>query len=216
MCYGPLLHGCTTVLYEGKPGVYFLFVSPIIIAIILFMALRVPVGTPDPGAFPRVIEEHKVSALFCAPTALRAIKKEDPQGEHIRKHNLSSLRTLFLAGERSDPPTVAWAEKQFGVPVIDNYWQTETGSPMCINPVGFSEGRANVPAGSAGLPVPGWNMAVLRNDGQPAAPNELGDVVAKLPLPPGALSTLWQRDALFLEKYLQRFPGVPDAAMGHL
>jgi propionyl-CoA synthetase len=180
--YAPLLHGCTTVLFEGKP-----------------------VGTPDAGTFWRVIAEHGVVALFTAPTAFRAIKKEDPQGEHIKRHDLSKFRTLFLAGERADPETVKWAEQKLGVPVIDHWWQTETGAPITNNPVGL--GMLPVKYGSPGVPMPGYGVEVVSDDGHPVKPGTLGNVVVRLPLPPGALPTLWNADKRFREAYLDQFPG---------
>jgi len=180
--YAPLFHGCTTVLYEGKP-----------------------VGTPDAGAFWRVIEEHKVAALFTAPTAFRAIKKEDPKGELIGKYDLSGFRTLFLAGERADPETIKWAEQKLKVPVIDHWWQTETGAPITNNPVGL--GLLPVKYGSPGVPMPGYRMEVLDDAGHPAETGKLGNVVVKLPLPPGCLPTLWNAEKRFRAAYLDEFPG---------
>jgi len=180
--YAPLLHGCTTILFEGKP-----------------------VGTPDAGAYWRVVEEHGVSALFTAPTAFRAIRTADPEGDLIRKYDLSRFRTLFLAGERADPETVKWAERQLGVPVIDHWWQTETGAPISQNPVGL--GILPVKYGSPGVPMPGFDVRVLDENGRPAGLNTLGNIVIKLPLPPGSLPTLWNADARFREAYLTAFPG---------
>jgi propionyl-CoA synthetase len=180
--YGPLLHGCTSVMYEGKP-----------------------VGTPDAGAFWRVIAEHKAVALFTAPTAFRAIKKEDPNGEHIKKHDLTNFRTLFLAGERADPPTVDWAEKTLHRPVIDHWWQTETGWAICGNPVGL--GALPVKHGSATVPMPGYEMAVLDEGAKPVKRGTVGSLVVKLPLPPSCLPTLWQQDARCKESYFAEFPG---------
>jgi propionyl-CoA synthetase len=180
--YGPLLHGCTSVMYEGKP-----------------------VGTPDAGAFWRVIAEHKAVALFTAPTAFRAIKKEDPKGEHIGRHDLSKFRTLFLAGERADPPTVAWAEKVLQRPVIDHWWQTETGWCICGNPVGL--GTLPVKHGSATVPMPGYAMEVLDEGARPVKRGTVGSLVVKLPLPPSCLPTLWQQDARCKESYFAEFPG---------
>ncbi|MEQ1672225.1 MAG: AMP-binding protein, partial [Hyphomicrobium sp.] len=163
--YAPLLNGSTTLLYEGKP-----------------------VGTPDAGAFWRVISQHKVSALFTAPTAIRAIKREDGQGEFIKKYDLSSMRTLFLAGERADPETIKWSERHLGVPVIDHWWQTETGWPICGNPVGL--GVLPVKYGSSGVPMPGYTIDVLDDRGVPVTgPNMPGTLAIKLPLPPGCLPT---------------------------
>ncbi len=180
--YAPLLHGATTVLYEGKP-----------------------VGTPDAGAFWRVIAEHGVRVFFTAPTAFRAIKREDPEGKLIRKHDLSRFRALFLAGERADPPTVAWAEEQLGVPVIDHWWQTETGWPIAANCLGLE--KLPVKHGSATRAVPGWDVQVLDPEGRPMKPGEVGALAVKLPLPPGALPTLWQADDRFRQSYLAEFPG---------
>jgi propionyl-CoA synthetase len=180
--YAPLLSGCTTILYEGKP-----------------------VGTPDASAFWRVIEEHRVNALFAAPTALRAIKREDPRGELPGKRDLSSLRTLFLAGERADPDTLAWAERALGVPAIDHWWQTETGWPIAATCVGLGDTERR--HGSAGKPVPGYQLAVLDDEGAPLAPGKVGHIVLKQPLPPGCLKALWKNDAGYARAYLERFPG---------
>ncbi|MBX3571703.1 MAG: propionyl-CoA synthetase [Mesorhizobium sp.] len=180
--YAPLLHGCTTILFEGKP-----------------------VGTPDAGTFWRVIAEHGVVALFTAPTAFRAIKGQDPNGEFIRKYDLSKFRTLFLAGERGDPPTIEWAQKQLGVPVIDHWWQTETGSPISQNPVGL--GLLPVKLGSPGVAMPGYKMEILDDAGHPVPAGTLGNVLVKLPLPPGCLPTLWNADERFFNAYLAEFPG---------
>ena len=180
--YAPLLHGCTTILFEGKP-----------------------VGTPDAGTFWRVIAEHKVAALFTAPTAFRAIKGQDPEGEFVRRYDLSAFRTLFLAGERADPETIRWAERQLKVPVIDHWWQTETGSPISNNPVGL--GMLPVKHGSPGVPMPGYGVEVLTDEGRPVEAGALGNVVLKLPLPPGCLPTLWNADVRFREAYLDEFPG---------
>jgi propionyl-CoA synthetase len=180
--YAPLLHGCTTVLFEGKP-----------------------VGTPDAGTFWRVIAEHGVAALFTAPTAFRAIRKEDPDGEFIPQYDLSKFRTLFLAGERADPDTIKWAEKHLGKPVIDHWWQTETGAPISQNPMGL--GMLPVKYGSPCVPMPGWDIQVLDDAGHPVPRGTLGNVVAKLPLPPGSLPTLWNADERFRQAYLNEFPG---------
>ncbi len=180
--YAPLLLGCTTVLYEGKP-----------------------VGTPDAGAFWRVASEHKVKALFTAPTAFRAIKKEDPEGSFIARTDLPNFRTLFLAGERADPDTIQWAEKHLGVPVIDHWWQTETGWAITANPAGL--GLMPVKYGSPGVPMPGYDVRVLDDAGAPAAPKTLGNIALKLPLAPGCLPTLWNADERFRENYLLDFPG---------
>ena len=180
--YGPLFHGNTTILYEGKP-----------------------VGTPDPGAFWRVISEHKVRAFFTAPTAFRAIKREDPAGEHLRRYDLSGFRTLFLAGERCDPATLHWAEEQLGVPVIDHWWQTETGWPVGCNCVGL--GLLPVKPGSCGMPVPGYDVRVLSDEGSEQRAGETGNVVIRLPLPPGCLPTLWNNEEGYRATYLGAYPG---------
>ncbi len=180
--YAPLFHGATSVMYEGKP-----------------------VGTPDAGAFWRVIAEHKAVALFTAPTAFRAIKKEDPKGAFIGKYDLSQFRTLFLAGERADPPTVAWAEEVLRKPVIDHWWQTETGWCICGNPVGL--GALPVKHGSASVPMPGYAMEVVDEASKPVKRGTVGSLVVKLPLPPSALPTLWQQDARCVESYFAEFPG---------
>jgi len=180
--YAPLLHGCTSILFEGKP-----------------------VGTPDAGTFWRVIAEHGVAALFTAPTAFRAIKKEDPQGALVPGYDLSKFRTLFLAGERADPETIKWAERHLKVPVIDHWWQTETGSPVSQNPVGL--GMLPVKYGSPGVPMPGYDVRVLDDAGHAVPAGTLGNVVVKLPLPPGCLPTLWNADQRFHEAYLAEFPG---------
>jgi propionyl-CoA synthetase len=180
--YGPLLHGCTTILYEGKP-----------------------VGTPDAGAFWRVISEHRAAALFTAPTAFRAIKKEDPQGKLLARHDLAQFRTLFLAGERADPDTVIWAERLLGVPVIDHWWQTETGWAIAGNPVGL--GRLPVKHGSPTVPMPGYDVRIVDENCHEVPAGNMGSIVIKLPLPPGCLPTLWQQDERFRESYLAEFPG---------
>jgi propionyl-CoA synthetase len=180
--YGPLLHGCTSILYEGKP-----------------------VGTPDPGAFWRVISENDVAALFTAPTAFRAIKREDPQGKCLGAYDVSCLRTLFLAGERADPDTIAWAERILGVPVIDHWWQTETGWSIVGNPVGL--GLLPVKRGSPTVPLPGYDVQVVDDAAHPVATGQMGSLVVKMPLPPGCLPTLWQQDAQMVESYLREFPG---------
>jgi propionyl-CoA synthetase len=180
--YAPLLTGCTTVLYEGKP-----------------------VGTPDPGAFWRVIAEHGVQTLFTAPTALRAIKKDDPRGDHLAPHDLSRFRALFLAGERLDPDTYHWAAELLQVPVIDHWWQTETGWPIAANCTGVES--LPVKPGSPTKAVPGYDVRVLRPDGSACGPNEEGAVAIRLPLPPGTLPTLWGDDERFVSSYLTAFPG---------
>jgi propionyl-CoA synthetase len=189
--YAPLLLGCTTVMYEGKP-----------------------VGTPDAGAFWRVIEEHGVRVFFTAPTAFRAVKREDPEGRLIRVRDLSHFRALFLAGERADPPTVAWAEEHLRIPVIDHWWQTETGWPIGANCLGIE--RLPVKHGSCTRAVPGWNVRVLDAEEQGMArelkAGEIGALAIELPLPPGALPTLWQADDRFLESYMNAFPGFYQTA----
>ncbi|BAU47940.1 propionyl-CoA synthetase [Sulfurifustis variabilis] len=180
--YGPLLHGCTTILFEGKP-----------------------VGTPDPGAFWRVVSEHKVSTLFTAPTAFRAIKREDPNGEHIRKYDRAGFRTLFLAGERCDPDTLLWAQKQLNVPVIDHWWQTETGWPIASNCIGIE--TFPVKPGSATKPVPGYDVQVLDANGKQVGDGTIGSIAIKLPLPPGSLPTMWKNDHGYRKYYLDPFPG---------
>lgn len=180
--YAPLLKGCTTVLFEGKP-----------------------VGTPDAGTFWRVIEEHKVAAFFTAPTAIRAVKKEDPEGEFLKRYDLSGLRTLFLAGERADPDTILWAREKLDVPVIDHWWQTETGWTIAGNPVGL--GALPVKLGSPTVAMPGYDIQVLDDAGHPVEAGTLGNIVVKLPLPPGNLPTLWNAEERFQESYLNEFPG---------
>jgi propionyl-CoA synthetase len=180
--YAPLLHGCTTILYEGKP-----------------------VGTPDAGAFWRVIAEHGCVALFTAPTAFRAIKKEDPDAKLLSRYELAAFRTLFLAGERADPDTIKWAERILGVPVLDHWWQTETGWAIVGNPVGL--GMLPVKYGSPTVAMPGYQIEIVDAAGKRSAPNQMGSIAVKLPLPPGCLPTLWQQDERFIESYLADFPG---------
>ncbi|MGC8462658.1 MAG: propionyl-CoA synthetase [Acidimicrobiales bacterium] len=180
--YAPLLHGCTTVLYEGKP-----------------------VGTPDAGAFWRVCADHGVNVLFTAPTAIRAIKREDPEGKHLRPYDLSALRTLFLAGERCDPDTLGWAGQQLDRPVIDHWWQTESGWPMAANCLGLE--RLPVKPGSATKPVPGYDIHVLDADGHDVPAGENGAICVQLPLPPGFAPTLWRADDRFEASYLSAYPG---------
>ncbi|MCB9705500.1 MAG: AMP-binding protein [Myxococcales bacterium] len=180
--YGPLIAGCTTVLYEGKP-----------------------VRTPDAGAFWRVIEEHQVAVFFTAPTAFRAIRKEDAEGEGLRGRDLSKLRAIFVAGERLDPPTLAWLSERTGKPALDHWWQTETGWPMVAYGQGLEAGE--VRAGSAGRPVPGYDVVILHEDGTPCPAGETGDIAVRLPLAPGAFTTLWNDHPRFLESYLARYPG---------
>jgi len=180
--YGPLLLGATTVLYEGKP-----------------------VGTPDPGAFWRVVSEHGVKALFSAPTALRAIRKEDPEGTHFHRYDLTGLRCLFQAGERLDPDTYAWAAEKLGVPVVDHWWQTETGWAVAANPMGVE--ALPIKPGSPTVPMPGYDVRVLRIDGSECEPGEDGAICIALPLPPGTLPTLWGDDARYEASYLCEHPG---------
>ncbi len=180
--YAPLFKGCTTILYEGKP-----------------------VGTPDPGAFWRVISQHGVSVLFTAPTAFRAIKREDPTGDYIRKYDLSRFRTLFLAGERCDPPTLLWAQEQLKVPVIDHWWQTETGWPIGANCIGLE--MFPVKPGSCTKAVPGYDVRVLNESNKEVRANQIGSIAIKLPLPPGCLPTLWNNDAGYQQSYLSAHPG---------
>jgi propionyl-CoA synthetase len=180
--YAPLLKGCTTILYEGKP-----------------------VGTPDPGAFWRVCAQHGVNALFTAPTAFRAIKKEDPRGEHVARYDLSRFRTLFLAGERCDPDTLIWARERLAVPVVDHWWQTETGWPMAANCVGL--GMLPVKPGSPTKVVPGYDIQVLGDDNREMPAGQIGSIAVKLPMPPGCLPTLWNNDAGYERSYLTRHPG---------
>ncbi|AUX78286.1 AMP-binding protein [Sinorhizobium fredii] len=180
--YGPLLNGSTSVLFEGKP-----------------------VGTPDPGTYWRIIAEHGVAVMFTAPTALRAIRKEDPEASHAARHDLSRFRALYLAGERADPDTIRWAERALGVPVIDHWWQTETGWPVAGNPLGL--GLLPVKYGSPAVPLPGYDVQVLDDAGHPVRAGTLGNVVVKLPLPPGCLPTLWKADDRFRSAYLEEYPG---------
>jgi len=185
--YGPLLVGATSILYEGKP-----------------------VGTPDSGAFWRVISEYNVTKLFTAPTAFRAIKREDPNGDLVKKYSISGLKALFLAGERSDPDTLAWAEQHLKVPVIDHWWQTETGWSIAANCLGIEQ--LAVKHGSPSKPVPGWKLSVLDEGGNELKTGEIGALALKLPLPPGALLTLWNADDRYLESYLKAFPGYYQTA----
>jgi len=180
--YGPLFNGNTTVIYEGKP-----------------------VGTPNPGAFWRVVEEHKVRVLFTAPTAFRAIRREDPDAEYVRKYDLSSLRALFLAGERCDPDTLHWAEDALQVPVIDHWWQTETGWSICANCLGIEE--LPVVPGSPGRPVPGYSVTVLDDNAAAVASGDIGALVIDSPLPPGTFTSLWNADERYEETYFHNFPG---------
>ncbi len=180
--YGPLFNGNTTVIYEGKP-----------------------VGTPDPGAFWRVVDEYRVKVLFTAPTAFRAIKKEDPAGRYIAEKDLGSLAALFLAGERCDPDTLDWASDKLGIPVIDHWWQTETGWPICCNCLGIE--KLPIVPGSPARPVPGYEVAVLDGDGKPLGAGETGALVVRCPLPPGTFTTLWNADDRYREVYFDRYPG---------
>ncbi len=180
--YAPLFQGCTTILFEGKP-----------------------VGTPDAGVFWRIISEHKVKVLFTAPTAFRAIKKEDPKGEFIGKYDLSNFETLFLAGERADPDTLKWAEDMLGVPVVDHWWQTETSWPIATNFVGL--GLLPIKHGSPTKAVPGYDVQIVDENANEVPDGDSGAIVVKLPLPPGCLPTLWQKDQRYVESYLTEFPG---------
>jgi propionyl-CoA synthetase len=185
--YAPLFHGCATVLYEGKP-----------------------VGTPDAGAFWRVISQHGICTLFTAPTTFRAIRQQDPEGELIGDYDLSGFRALFLAGERCDPDTLQWAERKLAVPVIDHWWQTESGWPMAANCLGIE--RLPVVPGSPTRPVPGWDVRVLDSDGNERPPGEIGAIAVRLPMPPGATPTLWNAEERFRETYLSGFPGFYETA----
>ncbi|BCO10582.1 propionyl-CoA synthetase [Desulfolithobacter dissulfuricans] len=187
--YGPLLKGCTTIVYEGKP-----------------------IGTPDAGAFWRVISEHGARIMFTAPTAFRAIKKEDPNGELLKKYDLSKFETLFLAGERLDPDTYHWASNLLKVPVIDHWWQTETGWAIVANPMGIEQ--FPVKPGSPTKPVPGYDVRILDDTGKELGPNEEGNIVVKLPLPPGTLATLWRNDERFIKSYMATFPGYYETSDG--
>jgi len=182
ICYGPLIAGCTTIVFEGKP-----------------------VGTPDAGTFWRVIQNHKVKSFFTAPTALRAIKREDPNGELIKEYNLRNLQALFLAGERADPDTIKWAQRHLRVPVIDHWWQTETGWAIAGNPLGIEE--LPVKIGSPSVPMPGYDVKVLDEGGHPVKSGDLGAIAVKLPLPPGTLPGLWNAEERFRKSYLNQFPG---------
>uniref|UniRef100_A0A8D0C2H7 Acyl-CoA synthetase short-chain family member 3, mitochondrial n=1 Tax=Salvator merianae TaxID=96440 RepID=A0A8D0C2H7_SALMN len=186
ICYGPLLHGNTTVLYEGKP-----------------------VGTPDAGAFFRLLAEHGVAALFTAPTAIRAIRQQDPEASLGRQYSLTRFRTLFVAGERCDVDTLEWCKKIFKVPVLDHWWQTETGSPITASCIGLGN-SLTPPPGQTGKLVPGYNVMILDDNKQPVKANTLGNIVVKLPLPPGAFLGLWNNEELFKELYFRKFPGCYD------
>lgn len=189
--YAPLIHGCTTIVYEGKP-----------------------VKTPDAGAFWRVIAEHGVNTFFTAPTAFRAVKKEDPHAELLKPYDISCLKTLYLAGERLDPPTYEWLLEIMDAPVVDHWWQTETSWAICSNPMGIEPQQVKL--GSATFPMPGFNVKVLDESGSECAPNETGNIVLKLPLPPGCLPTLWNDDERFRESYLSQYEGHYITADGGL
>ena len=180
--YAPLLKGCTTIMYEGKP-----------------------VGTPDPGAFWRVINEHQVKVLFTAPTAFRAIKKEDPDGEYLKKYDLSCMQSLFLAGERCDPDTLFWAREKLNKPVVDHWWQTETGWGIAANPLGIEE--LPIKPGSPTVAMPGYDVQILAEDGTQMPAGEMGNIVIKLPLPPSCLPSLWGNDQRFIDAYLSKYDG---------
>ncbi|XP_019370344.1 PREDICTED: acyl-CoA synthetase short-chain family member 3, mitochondrial isoform X3 [Gavialis gangeticus] len=186
ICYGPLLHGNTTVLYEGKP-----------------------VGTPDAGAYFRVVTEHEVAAFFTAPTAIRAIRQQDPEAALGKQYSLTRLRALFVAGEHCDVETLEWSKKVFKVPVLDHWWQTETGSAITASCIGLGN-STSPPPGQAGKPVPGYNVMILDNNKQPAKTKTLGNIVVKLPLPPGAFSGLWGNQEMTKKIYFQKFPGYYD------
>lgn len=187
ICYGPLLTGNTSIIFEGKP-----------------------VGTPDAGTFWRVMSEHKVASFFTAPTAFRAIKRDDPSGAFVKKYDLSALRLLYLAGERADPDTIQWAERQTGIPVIDHWWQTETGWAIAGNPAGIEV--LPVKYGSSSVPMPGYDVQVLDEGGNQVEPGTLGAIAIKLPLPPGTLPTLWNADERFVKSYMTTFPGYYDTS----
>ena len=182
IAYGPLIHGNTTIVFEGKP-----------------------VGTPDPGTFWRVISEHNVRSFFTAPTAIRAVKREDPKGEYLKKYDLSCLRALYLAGERADPDTIEWAQRVLDKPVYDHWWQTETGWTIAGNPAGLE--ALPVKIGSPTVAMPGYDIQILDEAGHQMKPGELGAIAIKLPLPPGTLPTLWNAEARFKKSYLEHFPG---------
>ncbi|MEY8827347.1 propionate-CoA ligase PrpE [Sedimentitalea sp. XS_ASV28] len=182
ICYAPLIHGNTTIVFEGKP-----------------------VGTPDAGTFWRVISEHGVKSFFTAPTAIRAVKRQDPKGEFAAKYDLSCLKTLYLAGERADPDTIEWAQKLLNIPVIDHWWQTETGFAIAANPMGIEP--LPVKIGSPSVPMPGYDVQILDDAGHPVKPGELGAIAVKLPLPPGTLPNLWNAQERFVKSYLSTFPG---------
>jgi len=182
ICYAPLIHGNTTIVFEGKP-----------------------IGTPDAGTFWRVISEHKVKSFFTAPTAFRAVKREDPKGEFVEKYDLSCLGQVYLAGERADPDTITWAQNKLNVPIVDHWWQTETGWSIAANPLGIEELPTKL--GSPAVPMPGYEVDILDEGGHPVPAGELGAIAIKLPLPPGTLPTLWNAEARFKKSYLNTFPG---------
>lgn len=182
ICYAPLVHGNTTIVFEGKP-----------------------VGTPDAGTFWRVISEHKVKSFFTAPTAFRAVKREDPAGDLVKDYDLSCLKQVYLAGERADPDTITWAQEKLGVPVVDHWWQTETGWAIAANPIGIEELPTKL--GSPTVPMPGYDVTILDDAGHPVKAGQLGAIAIKLPLPPGTLPTLWNAEERFLKSYLNTFPG---------
>ncbi|WP_372886168.1 propionate-CoA ligase PrpE [Shimia sp.] len=182
ICYGPLIHGNTTIVFEGKP-----------------------VGTPDAGTFWRVISEHNVKSFFTAPTAFRAVKREDPKGDFVKKYDLSCLKQVYLAGERADPDTIVWAQEQLQVPVVDHWWQTETGWAIAANPLGIEELPTKL--GSPTVPMPGYDVTILDDAGHPVEPGTLGAIAIKLPLPPGTLPNLWNAEDRFKKSYLNTFPG---------
>ncbi|MCC1480554.1 propionate-CoA ligase PrpE [Roseibaca sp. Y0-43] len=182
ICYAPLLAGNTTIVFEGKP-----------------------IGTPDAGTFWRVISEHRVKSFFTAPTAFRAVKREDPKGEYVGKYDLSCLEQVYLAGERADPDTITWAQDKLGVPVVDHWWQTETGWAIAANPLGVEQ--LPIKIGSPAVAMPGYDVQVLDEGGHPVAPGTLGAIAIKLPLPPGTLPTLWNAETRFRKSYLEQFPG---------
>ncbi|MFT6459248.1 propionate-CoA ligase PrpE [Pseudophaeobacter arcticus] len=182
ICYAPLIHGNTTIVFEGKP-----------------------IGTPDAGTFWRVISEHKVKSFFTAPTAFRAVKREDPRGEFVGKYDLSCLGQVYLAGERADPDTITWAQDKLKVPIVDHWWQTETGWSIAANPLGIEELPTKL--GSPAVPMPGYEVDILDEGGHPIAAGELGAIAIKLPLPPGTLPTLWNAEERFKKSYLTTFPG---------
>lgn len=182
ICYGPLLFGATSIMYEGKPD-----------------------RTPDPAQYFRIIEQHKVTALFSVPTAFRVIRRVDPEIKYGRKYNIKSLKTIFIAGEHCDLETKNWIENTFKVPVLNNWWQTETGSAITASCLGFGH-SLNPPKFTTGLPFVGYDISILNQDGTVAHPHELGRIVLKLPLPPGNMQTLFRNDDLFRKTYFQKYP----------